>query len=391
MGRSPVNLSRADARRALVSYQLRRGTLPEVFENLKSVQYDPLAPAGCNHDLVLRARVPGYKIGDWQRAAYGERLVYDGWDKQASLVRMEGWPMRRVFYQWHGKWLMDMSRDYGSAVDSVLKELDRRGPLTPRELEFQEHRSDWKGSWYGPNVTKHVLRALWHSGRIMTHSRRGQQHVYDLVERVVPARLIDQPLLSESAALESLLFDRMTAIGLLRPTAPYEIWSIPLKVAPRKAALKALGDSGQALPVSIEGISALTTEDFLRHLDKPAKKGVEIIAPLDHLMWDRKLVAELFGFDYRWEVYTKEAKRKWGYYVLPVLFDDQFVGRFDVWCRNGVLEVRAWHWEGSPPKARRFWDSFEKAVKGFMAYSGAGEVRCCQDCCPQVREAVSRL
>src|SRR5689334_6830596 len=84
---STVKLSKADARRAL----LRRHFAPcasqmEAFERLRSIQFDPIAPVGCNHDLVLQARVDGYKIGDWEKVAYDERRVYDGWDKQACLI-----------------------------------------------------------------------------------------------------------------------------------------------------------------------------------------------------------------------------------------------------------------------------------------------------------------
>ncbi|MES1147216.1 MAG: crosslink repair DNA glycosylase YcaQ family protein, partial [bacterium] len=97
--RKPLVLRKADVRRALVNYHFTPNTLRGTFEKLKSVQYDPLAPIGCNHDLVLQARVPGYKVGDWQKLAYEERFIYDGWDKQACLVLMDSWPVRRIFHQ----------------------------------------------------------------------------------------------------------------------------------------------------------------------------------------------------------------------------------------------------------------------------------------------------
>ncbi len=173
-------------------------TQEAAFERLRSIQFDPIAPVGCNHDLVLQARVKGYKIGDWQKLAYQDRHIYDGWDKMASLVPYSGWPLRRYFSE-SGRQMSEKKifEDHADAVDTVLKELTDRGPMMPRDFEFQQRREDWKGSWIGPSVTKQVLRALWRSGMIMTSGRKNGQHLYDLTERLVPQHLRDEPLLSE--------------------------------------------------------------------------------------------------------------------------------------------------------------------------------------------------
>ena len=114
---------------------------PEVryaFDRLRSIQFDPLAPVGCNHDLVLQARVPGYKVGDWQKLAYEERQIYDGWDKMASLVPFEGWPLRRHIHTVHRQnFEKKIFQDHKDAVDLVLKELTDRGPLMPKDFDFQ--------------------------------------------------------------------------------------------------------------------------------------------------------------------------------------------------------------------------------------------------------------
>lgn len=353
-----------------MAYQLRTGTLPTVFENLRSVQFDPLSPVGCNHDLVLQARVPGYKVGDWEKAAYKERLIYDGWDKMASLVPYTGWHLRRIYHQWHGAWYERLQNEYPSAVEAVLRELEAKGPVAPRDLEFQEHRPEWKGSWYGPSLTKNVLRALWHSGLIMTHSRRGNQHVYDLTERVVPPSILDQSPLDEESSIPELLMERARALGFLRPTASYEIWSLHKLRDNRKPAFELLLKQGSLLKVDIEGVTALVTPEFLNYLDAPVPTGARFIAPLDQLVWDRKLVSHLFGFEYLWEVYVPEHKRKWGYYVLPVVMGDKFVARADLFCRSGVLEVRAWHWE--PGRCSR--SEVKSALKRFMKYCRAEAV-----------------
>ncbi len=373
---TPVRLSKADARRALVRHHFTPcPTQMDVFERLRSVQFDPIAPVGCNHDLVLQARVPGYRIGEWMKTAYEDRLIYDGWDKQAALVPFDGWPLRRLIHTVHRRnFEKKIFEDYTEAVDLILAELADRGPLMPKEFVFQERREDWKVSWHGPNVTKQVLRALWHSGMVMTTGRRGGQHVYDLTERVVPSHLLNQPRVSDDEARRELVLDRHHAMGIVRPVAPSEVWSNEVLYYYRKAALSELVDAGQIVPIEVEGAKAHATPEFLSLLDAPSlEPRVTFVAPLDPFLWDRKMVAHVFGFDYIWEIYTPETKRKWGYYVLPLLFGDQLVARAEFWCRDGVLELREWHTEGTN-LGPAFWAELERSLAHFLHYCSATHV-----------------
>jgi uncharacterized protein YcaQ len=148
-----------------------------------------------------------------------------------------------------------------------------------------------------------------------------------------------------------------------------------VNAAERYAAIASLLESGDLLPVELEGVVAHATPEFLAGLDKvPVEPRVVFVAPLDQFMWDRKMVAHLFDFDYIWEIYTPEAKRRWGYYVLPVLFGDALVARAEFRSRGGVLELRRWHTEaiGLTPD---FFPEFERALAAFMRYCGATEVQ----------------
>lgn len=372
----PVKLSKADARRAMVRHHFAlSATMDDAFDRLRSVQFDPIAPVGCNHDLVLQARVPGYRVGDWERFAYDERKVYDGWDKMASLVPYEGWPLRRVFFDAYLRRNPRVFQEHPEAIETILREIEARGPLLPRECEFQAHRPDWKDAWHGPSVTKQALRVLWHAGRVMTAGRRKGQHLYDLTERVVPPQLYAQPLLPEEDATRGLIFERHRAVGLLRPNAPAEVWSYYIKTPERRIAIARLVDEGELAPVEVDGVAAHATPAFLRLLDEPSlDPEVAFIAPLDPFMWDRKMIAHLFGFDYAWEIYTPEAKRRWGYYVLPVRYGDALVARAEFFCRNGVLELRRWH-EEAGSEDPGFRPALERALGNLMAYCGAQSLR----------------
>jgi uncharacterized protein len=367
-------LSKADVRRALVAYQFAQTDLAGAFHRLRSVQFDPLAPVGSNHDLVLQARVPGYRIGDWQELAYRDRLIYDGWDKQASLVLMESWPVRRIYHKWHRGYFDRIFREHRHAPKAVLAELQEKGPLLPREFQFQERKDEWKGSWFGPNLTKQTLRALWHSGQVLTHSRRGQHHVYDLAERLVPPELYGTRKIPDARAIETLLEWRFQAMGLIRPAPNWEVWSMPIKAAERNAAISRLRERRKLIPLDIEGQPALAAPAFLKALGQPVEPVVRFIAPLDQFMWDREMIAYLFGFEYLWEVYVPEPKRRWGYYVLPVLYGDRLVARMEAWARKGVLEIRVWHWEAGHPEGIEFREALAKAFKDFMAYSSTQRV-----------------
>jgi uncharacterized protein YcaQ len=360
----------------MATWHTRQGSIEETFARLRSVQFDPLSPAGCNHDLVLQARVSGYQVGDWQRLAYQDRAVYDGWDKMACLVPYGGWPARRVIHRWHEPGFSRIFKDHPHAVDAVLEELSERGPLLPKEFEFQEKKPEWRGSWFGPNLTKQTLRALWHTGRVMTHSRKGQHHVYDLTERVVPADTFEAPEMTDFECVSAILLDRYAAVGIIRPGASYEVWAMHPKKSCRRDVLKDLVQRGLLIEVKVDGSTAHATPEFLESIgvDAPPDR-VTFFGPLDQIMWDRKMIQYLFGFDYVWEVYKPEAQRKWGYYVLPVLYRDRFIARFDVWLRNGLLEIRSWHWEPDLPRDSEFWPALEDAFRRFLSYGSAKKIQ----------------
>lgn len=367
-------LSPAEARRWLCAYHFAPASGPAIFERLGSIQYDPLKPVGCNPDLVLQARVPGYQVDDWQQWAYGpERLIYDAWDKQASLVRLQDWPWRRVYHQWHLKhWESRILKPYATAVQAVLDELRARGPLRSQAFAFQEHKADWQGSWYGPQLTKHILKALWFTGQVLTADRYKGQHVYDLTERLVPATLLQQPVSSETEALKWLIAARHQAVGLLRPSASAEVWSLAVSAPRRKALIDELRQSGELQTFQIDGqdyhgLSRVWDQSVE---DAHLKDQVRFLAPLDPLLWDRRMVAAVFGFDYVWEVYKPAAQRRWGYYVLPVLYEDRFVARVDSRYQAGRWEILSWHWEANVRQTRRLKQALEKASYQFQAYLG---------------------
>jgi uncharacterized protein YcaQ len=294
----------------------------------------------------------------------------------ASLVPFEGWPLRRLIYAIQRRaYEQKIFQDHKEAVNAIMGEIAKRGPLMPKECEFQARNEEWKGSWYGPSITKQTLRALWHSGLVMTAGRKNGQHLYDLTERVVPRQYLEQPMLPEWEAKVELALDRHRAMGLVRPNASAEVWSYTIMYYDKKELVKELVKRDEIVPVDIEGVVANAPPEFLSLLDQPSlEPRVVFIAPLDQFMWDRKMIAHIFGFDYVWEIYMPEAKRKWGYYVLPVLYGDNLVARVEFYCREGILEIRNWHWEVNRPSPT-FFAELEQSLRDFMAYSSSTSMR----------------
>ncbi len=368
-----LNLSKGDARRLLARHHFTPGTLKDVFTRLGSVQYDPLNPVGRNHDLVLQARVPGYRVGDWERLAYQERFIYDAWDKQASLVLMQDWPLRRIYHEWHRSWWDErILRAFPEALDPVLDELRERGPLSSTAFSYQLHKPEWEGSWYGPKLTKNVLRALWHTGKVLTHGRKNGHHIYDLAGRIVPPELYNAAPLPEPEMVRWLVRLRHQAVGLLRPNASTEVWSLGILAAARRAVIAELVQTGELIPVDVDGVLFHTLPEVSVGLEHPSPpKHMTFIAPLDQLMWDRKAVAHIFSFDYLWEVYKPEALRKWGYYVLPVFYGERFVARFDSRLKGKAWELYAWFWEPDVTPDADMLGALTETVERFVAYLGA--------------------
>ncbi|HEX8917220.1 MAG TPA: crosslink repair DNA glycosylase YcaQ family protein [Chloroflexota bacterium] len=369
-----ISLSTMEARRFLLAYHFSPGTIGEVFERLGTVQYDPLNPVGRNSDLVLQARISDYRVDDWQQYAYRQRLAYDAWDKQACLVPTSTWAERALirerYHPWHDRDILDAFPDLMAVA---LREIDVRGPLC--SLDFADRTRAPEGhSWYGPTRIKRILRALWARGVLVTHHRDGVRHYYDRPERVIPGEhFCREPLLDESAYHRWIVLQRHRATGFMRPRADLAIWSVCGDAPTRANAIAALVRDGELIPVEVGERKSLfhmpaESEPLLNA--PPAAPVMRFLAPLDNLIWDRNALRDVFGFDYVWEVYKRSPDRVWGYYVLPVMFGDRFVGRFDSRVENGVWMVTRWWWEDGEPQADVL-HALPDAASRFLFYLGA--------------------
>ncbi len=390
-----LTLSRTEARRFLANYHFTPTDVPGVFERLGTVQYDPLNPVGRNPDLVLQARVPGYQVDDWQKTAYTDRVVYDAWDKMACLVPTSDWPKRAWLRAHTATWTPLLLEEQADAVAVALAELDARGPLSSLEFEDQSHFTD-RSAWYGPKRIKHILRALWDRGLIVTHHRQGGRHYYDRAERVIPPEYFNAPeVQDEDESTRWMLARRSQTMGLIRPTGDYTIWFGCGATARRAPAFKELVEMGTLTPVQIsesgaKGWPAYLPTSVLKLLEAPAAAPhVIFLGPLDSLLWDRRGVMQLFDFEYVWEVYKPEPQRRWGYYVLPVFYGDRFVARLDSRLENSVWTINGWWWEKDVTPTADLLYALHMAAENFAHYLRANSVRVEAGVAPSVRQAMT--
>lgn len=373
-----------------------------VFERLGSIQFDPIEIAGRNHDLVLLARVPGYRRDQTDRLLYEERSLFETYNKGLSLVPTAELPWYRINWDRarrnHEGGTFD---EHAPLVEELLERIRTTGPMAAIDVEPRA-AIDWY--WRPTNQVRAILEALAEAGILGLTRRDGNRRVYDLTERLFPDDLLAR-VEPPREAFRHKLRSRYRAHGLLGVAGTQELWlgtmpwveiglegGLPLKAAARKVLHAELVEAGELEPISVEGVRGtryVPAEDLDR-LERAQREvaarwspggepaGVAFLAPLDPLVWDRDLLRSLFGFDYLWEVYVPAAKRRWGYYVLPILFGDRLVGRIEprIERRTDTLRIaRVWWEDGFDPiEEPGFVGAFAAAVEAHRTFGGVTKV-----------------
>lgn len=373
MERQEYRVTKAQARRFLLMKQGLWGEYifagkPGAFAYVRQagcIQFDPVDACGRNAELTLQSRVKGFRKRDLYDLLYRDRALVDYTDKELSIFPAEDWPYferSRTLCRENG------ARFEGLAEleEEALRYIGAHGPVSsatlPIEGEIVWHSSiHWSGNWQGRSgAARSVLEQLYSTGVLILHHKEGTRKVYDLAERHLDARLLSapDPLPDDAAHRSWRVLRRVGAVGLLWDRNSTAFLGIPgLGTEERHAAFETLLDAGRIVPASVEGISFTL---YLRAEDAPLLEAAmgetgestrcEFLAPLDPMLWDRRLIEKLFDFTYSWEIYTPREKRRYGYYVLPLLYGDRLAGRIEPVIEDGVLRVRGlWLEQGVRP------------------------------------------
>ena len=352
----------------------------EVFRKLGSIQFDPIAVAGRNHDLVLHARVAGYEPA-WCDLLYERREIFEATNKALSFVPTSEFPwFRHVMGRKGPRFHAAALAENGAVAERVLERIRAEGPLS--SLDFERESSPTK-NWFGmpENAVRAVLEAYTVTGVIGLARRDANIRYYDLLERLLPAELLAHKV-PEREQVRHKLLSRYRAHGLLGYGGAGGTFARIANPPERNELRKELVERGALVPVDVEGVRGkrLVLAEELALLQGPPEPtpSVAFIAPFDSLLWDTALLASLFDFDYVWEGFFPPAKRRWGYYVLPIVFGDRFVGRIEprIDRDQARVEVLGVWWEDSfaPRGADGFVDAMRDALRAYLRFAGASRL-----------------
>ena len=377
------------ARNFLVNYQMLngRGELEgrdaalRYMRKVRCIQYDPLNVVGRNPDLVLQSRVKDYRPEILTDLLYKERVLYDAPDKMISIIPLEDYPPMARIRQATVAQLKDILTWRNSLaaldlLDEIKAFIRENGPLPATKINIGS--SVDSGRWGHKKLSSAALDYLYHSGELGISSKIKTHKVYDLSERLFPEAILkaEDPFKNENDFAKWYIKRRIGAVGLVwNKNGGAWLGFYVSDQALRTQVIRGLVDGGELLEYHVEG----SKESFYIRKEDAGLVGrsagnavAQFIAPLDNLIWDRGMMEELFHFSYTWEVYTPVVKRKYGYYVLPVLYKNRFVARFEPEPNKGKgpLRIKNWWWEDGVTVTDEMLWAIRDAFCRFSAYLG---------------------
>lgn len=356
------------------------------------IQYDPVDVCGKNAELTLQSRVKGFRKSMLAELLYKDRWLVDYADKELSIWPVEDWPYFAP-YRERSKALGATFEGLAELEEKAIAYIRENGPVSsdtlPVEGEIFWHSSmHWSGNWHRKSqAARSVLEQLYTDGTLIIHHKNGSRKFYDLAERYLEESLLKSDLLCEDE--ETLLCwrvrRRIGAVGLLWDKNSTAFLGIALNAEQRRAVLSRLEASGEILPVRVEGIKPLF---YYQKEDAPlmeavltgtadAKPRMEFLAPLDPMLWDKALVEALWNFRYSWEIYTPADKRKYGYYTLPVLWGEDFIGRIETVAdrKTGTLLVKRIWLEDGVRETKKLQNALESTIRRFARFNDCADIQ----------------
>jgi uncharacterized protein YcaQ len=309
------------------------------------VQLDPLNPAGRYHDIFVSARIPDYKCGQFEKLVYTEKLIFETHFHNLNAISIEHFPFFNSYTgkehlgRYYSRLLKNME-DLGDSalLDAVLNHVEAQGSTKSSDLANLGKADPKYASWKSSRKSGTALELLWAMGKLVVVQRdKNFRKVYDLTARYVNSDLLEKRKFSEEERQIYRLKLKLQAFPVISVGKISRTKQNKLKTSKRLGfSIENLKDAEdedeRRIPilVKLEDETGYIVPSNWNKLSKiPIDNEMRGIGPLDPFIWDRNLLKRLFGFDYVWEVYKKKEDRIWGYYVYPLLYKGEFVGRFE--------------------------------------------------------------
>ena len=347
-----ITMTREQARRFILSKQGLLGNYRfagkegayRYIRQAGCIQYDPVDVCGKNAELTLQSRVRGFTKQMLADLLYKDRLLVDYTDKELSIWPSEDWPYFSSY--------REMSKKHGAGFPGIpeLEEqavayIRENGPVSSDTLPVQGkvfwHSSmHWSGNRHGTSpAARSVLEQLYTDGVLLIHHKSGSRKFYDLADKCLSRDLLEaeSPCSDETEFREWRIKRRIGAVGLLWNRRSDAFLGIEMTAEQRDAAFEKMESEGAILKTAVEGIrfplyfpaEDLPLAEAVLADDVDLRPRLEFLAPLDPMLWDRKLIEAIWDYRYSWEIYTPAEKRRFGYYVLPMVYGEKPAGRIE--------------------------------------------------------------
>lgn len=350
------------------------------------IQYDPVDVCGKNAELTLQARVKGFRKSMLSELLYRDRLLVDYVDKELSIWPTEDWPYFSPCRE-RSRALGARFEGLAALEEQALAYIRENGPVSSDTLPiagelFWHSSMHWSGNWHKKSqAARSVLEQLYTDGTLLIHHKNGSRKFYDLAERHLDPALLhaENPCPDEDALFRWRMLRRVGAAGLLWNKNSAAFLGINPDAETRRRVFAQLEEAGEILPARVEGIKPLfyyLAEDealMQSALDGTldTKPRMEFLAPLDPMLWDKQLIAALWDFRYSWEIYVPADKRKYGYYTLPILRGERFIGRIEAAAerKSGTLFVKNIWYEAGVRETKKLQSELRRTIRRFAAFN----------------------
>lgn len=360
-----------------------------LIRRLGFVQVDSVNTVERAHHMILWSRRQSYRPGNLAPLLERDRTLFEHWTHDASVIPIEffgHWKLRfaRDAERIRESWTAWQGAAFHDRIEEVLAHVRAEGPVGTGDVGADEARG--KGGWWNWHPSKTALEYLWHTGEVSVCHRSNFAKQFDLTERVHPAAHRDPPP-SEADTIAWACNAALDRLGFATSGELAAFWAT-VKPDEAKAWCSGAQARGEIVEIAAEGADRRPRRCFARPdvleaaaaVAEPANR-VRILSPFDPALRDRNRAERLFGFHYRIEIFVPGPKRRYGYYVFPVMERDRIIGRIDAKAvrAEGRLAVRAFWPEGGVAMGAARTGRLMAELDRLARFAGCAEVTCAPD------------
>ncbi|HSU79428.1 MAG TPA: crosslink repair DNA glycosylase YcaQ family protein [Candidatus Angelobacter sp.] len=396
---NPIKVSRETVRRYLLDRQglvvsassksNKRSTIDKVenvIKELECVQLDPVSVVEKNQHLVLATRVPGYQP-EQLNTLLADGKVFEYWANAMCVIPIEDYPIFRPIREHRYKHVekgLDAMKD---VVRGIMDRLESEGPLPSRAFKSESKvHGYWDNQAPKTKETSYALNLLLDAGITRVTQRVGNERFFGLTDLTLPKDLLDQAHTIDIGTAQKALIDKyLRAYRVVDPRDSRFGWQ-KMTARERQSVVERRVKDGILVPLEVTDVNRqyyILTEDIDRlheiaqnESPRDSKGPIRFLPPLDNLLWSRERIEAFFDFDYKWEIYTPQSKRRYGPYAMPILFGDQLIGRFDPILdrKENKLIVRLLHYEPKTKITVSLNKNLQKALSSFAHFHNVQDV-----------------